>query len=504
MRWILLVLLLGSVMPVAYGQLVYNYAPRGTYDRTATDLITQIKNQTRRQYTVLEGSGKPPGIIKDAKAEMSKSTRMLVSLVEHHLVILDDTLHRWVDDIVNTIVAANALKRKPQTVLVMKSTTCNAYSVGEGTIVVTTALLASMRTDSELAFTLAHEMAHEELEHASQRLFYKVEQRRQQKSNKVIRQAALGEVTTEAMDTLRSLAYAAQRYSREHEMQADSLGLILMHRAGYDTWASFGALSAIDSGDYTKERLGRRLFKPFEFATYPFQEYWLSPPLTMYTRRPQDTYFFSVDSLQSHPDMLLRQKTLLVYLPSNVLQDEYPSPEVQHTIALAAFASLEAGYDFKRMDQALLRALELKHRYPRNVFVTSSIARIFIKLYRWKDYSEQLFRAHVPLYVAFYGEELKSVNTFLNNLTLQELGELGFQFLNNKDNFNPACRDHYILLWHICDQTRRYQVAAKVKENYEKRFGRDLRYAEMKSGAAKIAALEPSLFLPSGKPRPQY
>jgi Zn-dependent protease with chaperone function len=504
MRKIFLLHLFGVLMPVAYGQLADNYAPRGTYDRTNTDLIAMINDQTRRQCLVLESSGKPRGIVNDAKAELTKSTRVLVSLVQHHLVILDDTLHRWVDDIVTTIVDANTLKRKPQLVLVMKSTTSNAYSVGEGTIVITTALLASLHTDSELAFALAHEMAHEELEHASQRLFYKVEQRRQQKSNKVIRQAAQGDVTIEAIDTLRSLAYASQRYSREHEMQADSLGLILMHRAGYDAWASFSTLSLLDSGDYTKERLGRRLFKPFEFANYPFQEYWLNPPLTMYTRRPEDTYLFSVDSLQSHPDVLLRQKTLLEYLPSNAPQAEYPSPEVRHTIALAAFVSLEAGYDFKRMDHALLRALELKQKYPRNVFVTSSIARILIKLYRWKDYSEQMFRAHVPTYVAFYGAELQSVNTFLNNLTLQELGELGFQFLNNKDNFNPACRDHYILLWHICDQTRRQPVATKVKDNYEKRFGRDLRYAEMKSGATKIAALEPSLFLPSGKPRPQY
>lgn len=504
MRWILVLLLFGTVKPVVYGQLTYDYATRGTYDKRSTDLIEMINDQLRRQYKVLEKSGKPAPIVHDAKAELAKSTSLLTLMVKHRLVILDDTLHRWVDDIVNTIAAANSLKRKPQLVLVMKSTTCNAYSVGEGTIVITTALLANLHTDSELAFTLAHEMAHEELEHGSKRLFYTVERRRQQKSNKVIRQAAQGDITTEAIDTLRSLAYAAQRYSREHEMQADSLGLVLMHRAGYDTWASFSMLSVLDSGDYSKERLGRRLFKPFEFANYPFQEYWLHPPLTMYTRRPEDTYLISVDSLESHPDVLLRQKTLLEYLPSKAPRDERPSQDVQHAIDLAAFASMEAGYDFKRMDHALLRALELKQRYPRNVFVTSTVARIFVKLYRWKDYSEQLFRAHVPVYTTFYGEELRSVNTFLNNLTLQELGELGFQFLNNKDNFNPTCRDHYILLWHICDQTRRYQVAAKVKENYEKRFGRDLRYAEMKSGAAKIAALEPSLFLPSGKPRAQF
>ncbi len=107
----------------------------------------------------------------------------------------------------------------------------NAFTTGGGQILLLSGLIAEARSPDELAGVLAHEMAHDQLNHVAERL---------------VREAALGLAITAltgepsgavavVLGNLTSLSY-----SREDEAAADALARRMLTRAGYGT-AGMGA-----------------------------------------------------------------------------------------------------------------------------------------------------------------------------------------------------------------------------------------------------------------------
>ncbi|MBL0743636.1 hypothetical protein [Chryseolinea lacunae] len=143
-------------------------------------------------------------------------------------------------------------------------------------------------------------------------------------------------------------------------------------------------------------------------------------------------------------------------------------------IQLAEFVDLETATEARRYDYAMLLALELKNRYSRNRYLATTISKILVDLYDAKN--ENRMREYVPFYVSGHGDELRMMNTFLHNISKEETGEIAFNFLNNQTNFNPDDPEHYLMLWKICDVTKRETVKARVKERFKTRFGKTKYY----------------------------
>ena len=73
-------------------------------------------------------------------------------------------------------------------------------------------------------------------------------------------------------------------------------------------------------------------------------------------------------------------------------------------------------------------------------------------------------------YTPDYDDNLRMVNTFLHNLTREELAEIGYQFLNHPKNFNRDLEDHYWLLSKFCELTDRTNVFNKIRLTYLDKF----------------------------------
>jgi predicted Zn-dependent protease len=112
----------------------------------------------------------------------------------------------------------------------------NAFCLPGGKIVVFTGILPVCRTEAGLAAVMGHEMAHATSRHGSQRVF----------QQNIAQTALLG-----AQMSLSDMSYEQQRaimgalgvgaqygvlmpFGREHENEADYIGLLYMARAGYD------------------------------------------------------------------------------------------------------------------------------------------------------------------------------------------------------------------------------------------------------------------------------
>ncbi|MHA6264997.1 M48 family metalloprotease [Arenibacterium sp. CAU 1754] len=111
----------------------------------------------------------------------------------------------------------------------------NAYqsedSQGRPQITFTQSLIASARNADELAFVMSHEAAHHIRSHLAR-------QRRNAATGAVIFAglATLTGVDPSNLDTVQELgaAVGARSYSKEFELEADQLGTIIAHRAGFN------------------------------------------------------------------------------------------------------------------------------------------------------------------------------------------------------------------------------------------------------------------------------
>ena len=447
-------------------QLNENFTPLSVYDETDAALIQSLRLQLREELN-RQGPEKVYGV----SGLYTKNTEHLVKLVKAKRIVKNDELQGFVDAVFQDLVSNTALTTAPIRVLIAKLPSSNAMCIGEGTFLITTGLLGRIENESQLAFTLAHEIAHYELGHIKEGIQKKAKSKYSRKLKKgFTRVLSTDDVEESDLDSLRKMVYDMSRFSRTHEREADSLGLLIAWQAGYNTAESIAMLSVLDSLDYSKHKLGYAVFTEFQFSKFPFQDRWLEPRNSYPdddTEGPRNVFIFSLDSIRSHPDIAMRRQWLQQsQVASRRPVNKHPSTYVDGIITLAEFEDLQTAYAVQRLDYAMLMALQLKAHYPANRYLTSVISKIFIDLCTDKALQTLLS------YATSYRGELKFVNAFLSNLTPEEIGEIAFNFLNSQNNFNKSDPEHYYLLWKICELTNRENVQARINESFAARFDR--------------------------------
>lgn len=169
----------------------------------------------------------------------------LKSRVDFDYFIFSNTWNNYFKDVLNNIAKANpSFDFSRIHILVSRDEDFNAYSTGEGTIVVNIGLLNKIENESELVFILCHEFSHFLLNHSDSAIYKKLESR-----NAAAFKAQIKEINKAKYDQLSKLKkllrediYLEKQNSREAERQADSLGLILIKNSNY---SETGALNSI-------------------------------------------------------------------------------------------------------------------------------------------------------------------------------------------------------------------------------------------------------------------
>ena len=133
-------------------------------------------------------------------------------------------------------VTGEAAKQFKWQVSLVQSPQANAFCLPGGKIAVYTGILPHTKTEAGLAAVMGHEMAHAVARHGSQRML------RTTLANTLMTGAnfSLGDLDPgQRQAVLAALGAGAQfglllPFSREHETEADEMGLLYMARAGYD------------------------------------------------------------------------------------------------------------------------------------------------------------------------------------------------------------------------------------------------------------------------------
>jgi predicted Zn-dependent protease len=152
----------------------------------------------------------------------------------------DPRLEGLIAQTVDRLVAASERPDLRYRVTILNSPAVNAFALPSGQLYVTRGMLALANDTSELASVLAHEMAHVFASHAAIR----EDQARQAAIVSRVVSDVLSDPQTGALALAKS-KIALASFSRAQELEADSIGVGLAARAGYDPHGATRFLTAM-------------------------------------------------------------------------------------------------------------------------------------------------------------------------------------------------------------------------------------------------------------------
>ena len=169
--------------------------------------------------------------------------------------VKDQQLQSYLDSVGQKIVRVCHTPTEGFSYKAIDSNTVNAFALPGGYIYITTGLLKALNTEAQLASILAHETAHVTARHSAVTM-----------SRDLIINAGVSAVGEGMAGTAASIITQLQgmSYSREHERQADQIGLDYLVKAGYTPYG------IIETMEILQRQSGSRTIE--FFSTHPNPE----------------------------------------------------------------------------------------------------------------------------------------------------------------------------------------------------------------------------------------
>jgi len=201
-------------------------------------------------------------------------------LAENHLIFEDKTLNDYINKIGNLVLKQTEKAPFDFRFIIINSSAINAFATPGGYIYINKGLISVAENEAEVAGVIAHEIGHANARHIASII------EKSQKLNiatlaAVIAGAFLGG-GGEATAAIAAFSFAGNtsltlKYMREHEEEADRLGIVYLVNAGYYPAAMVDFL---------------KIMKQYEFLSKTMPSYLLTHPGT-------DDRIFYLDSLIS-------------------------------------------------------------------------------------------------------------------------------------------------------------------------------------------------------------
>jgi len=338
----------------------------------------------------------------------------------------------YLSELVNEIVSNNpVLNRLPLSCYYSRSGNPNASYIGEGIILINMGLFTRLENESQVAFVICHEIAHQYLKHSEKTIADYVsrinskevqEELKTIKNSKYRRSQPLEELTN-------SLTFDTRRHVRQNEAEADSLAVEFLKHTRFDPAEVIATLKILDKIDSDTISTNECLKKLFNSERYPFQQKWISKEeglLGGHAKLQSDEF---EDSLKTHPDCKLRISKLepVINKLNGGSKNVIDAGRFRHYTQLFRYEVVEYAYSAGNYGRSLYYTLELLQRMPSDPYLIANIGRVFNGIfYAQKDHH---LNNHVDLPAPAYPSHYNEILQFIQNLYLENIASINFHFL---------------------------------------------------------------------------
>ena len=310
----------------------------------------------------------------------------------------------------------------------------NAFSSGEGTIVFNLGLFTRLDNESQVVFVLCHELAHLYLDHSTKGIMQyvnTVNSKDFQEQLKDIKRSKY-EINKQLEKLEKGLVFKSRRHGREHENEADSVGLSFMQNTGYNVNGALTGLALLDIIDKDTYPADSGLLRHFNSPAYPFNKKWLKKEEGFFGGVPDKALSTKEkDSLKTHPDCKARIANL-----TPKVEKIYNAGSSNFLVSESSFNRLKNNFQFevvefcfvsKRISRCLCYAMELLEKNPDNAYLVSTVGNCFNEMYS-NQKSHTLNRV-VDLPSPYSDKNYDILTQFIQNLSLDNMASLNYYFL---------------------------------------------------------------------------
>jgi Zn-dependent protease with chaperone function len=348
-------------------------------------------------------------------------------------------INNYLTSLVNEILKVNPeLKTLGTRFLFSKAYWPNAYSTGEGTIVINIGLFTKLDNESQLVFALCHELSHLYLNHSNKAIDYYINTLYSDEFQAKLKALKKKEFEkNKELDKLeKGVVFTGRRHGRQHESEADSMALVFMKNTHFDVSASIGLLKILDNIDKDTYNTEEGLRTVFNSPDFPFQNKWIKQEEAFFgVTKESDLADKETDSLKTHPDCKLRITRL-----NPIIEKLKIETGIKNKVNQLYYDSLKKLFSFEiveycfKMDdisRCLYQAMELYKQYPEDAYLTTMIGKCFNAMYT-NQKNHTLYQI-VTLPSALGEKNYNTLLEFIQHIKLQEIAGIGYFFLKQHE-----------------------------------------------------------------------
>ncbi len=339
----------------------------------------------------------------------------------------------------------------------------NAYCRGDGTLIFNLTLLRFLDNEDQIAFIIAHEIAHQTFDHVCTAINKRTEYIYSKETKKKLKEINKNPYNryTNTVELYKEYIFDDRRHSRLHESDADDMGLTYIKNTKYNPLASVETLKILDTVDEQPEEASFNIKNVFDNPAFPFQDKWLKEKETIgFFMGSDDTEekILVKDSLKTHPDCQKRIALVSEKLPpfdtaaarKIVFTDEFAK-----MYTYSEFEQVANFYYYNQTGKSLYTALCLLKKYPDDAWLYTQISRTLLELTEAQENHQLSQILEFP--ASYHAKPYKDFLTFIRKLRLREMALLNHHFTQKYQEKFPD----YAPLEELAEEVR--TVAVRLK-----------------------------------------
>ncbi len=375
-----------------------------------TPVKIQVSRSTRKTREIKKKEDEFNALIKNGIEDILHSGKC----------IYGDPISEYTKDVARNLLKNDLGLFQKLRFYTIKSTNPNAFTTDEGSIIISTGLIARLSNEAQLAFILAHEISH------------------------FAEKDTIATFDFNPNQTINDFYVASMsNYSIADEFKADQLAVALCHRAGYSDNEIYSSLDAMmdcylpfDELEFSKSYFNTNQFyipeNQFPKNNYPIR---LEPVIN--------------DANSAHKNIGIRKENIAKELSAldnwQKVKFIVDQEKFSETVRMARFENIRTNVLDGAYPDALYSIYLMEQEFPQSTFLHKMKAHAWLGLYQYRS---DLNASNTISKTMDFECESSMLHSFINKLTHSELRTLAIREIYNVKNQYPKSLE----LKAICDR----------------------------------------------------